>query len=234
MYFIGICDDGINTCTNIEEMILLYGKTHNIKIETEVWYTGESLCEYLKNKNIIDILFLDIELYKIYGIEVAEFIRNYLNDRRMQIIYISGITSYAQKLFKTQPMDFLIKPITQEAIDETLDLAIKILNKINEKFQYHNGKEVYYIFYRDIMYFSSDGRKIVIMTAYGEKKFYGKLKEISKKLPVNFIAIHQSFIVNQDYIRRYTYEFVELINGTILTISRVHRKQVREKLMKER
>lgn len=45
--------------------------------------------------------------------------------------------------------------------------------------------------------------------------------------------IHQSYIVNKEYVARYTYEMVELANGTILTISKAKRKLVREKLLQE-
>jgi len=94
----------------------------------------------------------------------------------MQIIYISGKSSYAQELFKTQPMDFLVKPITQEDIEETLDLAIKILRKNIGKFEFQIGFDFYYISFGDILYFSSEGRKIKIFTIHGEKEFYGILK----------------------------------------------------------
>lgn len=62
----------------------------------------------------LDILFLDIELFKMTGIEIGHYIRNELDDMGLQLIYISGQPSYAQQLFKTQPMDFLVKPITQD------------------------------------------------------------------------------------------------------------------------
>lgn len=130
MYKIGICDDGKNICSSLEKMILHYAEKKEILVEIKIWYTGEGICDYLKEKQQIDILFLDIELYEMTGIQAADFIRNHLEDRVMQIIYISGKSSYAKELFKTQPMDFLVKPITQQDIDGTLNLAIKILKKI--------------------------------------------------------------------------------------------------------
>ena len=62
MYHIGICDDGKNTCSSLEEMILEYTEEKGILTEVKVWYSGESLCDYLKQGGHIDILFLDIEL----------------------------------------------------------------------------------------------------------------------------------------------------------------------------
>ncbi len=233
MYNIGICDDGINICAAIEKMILNYSQSQRIELDVKVWYTGETLCEYLGQGNHLDILFLDIELFDVTGIEVGNFIRELLGDRGMQIVYISGRTIYAQKLFKTQPMDFLIKPIIQEQINETLALAFKIIKKSTQKFEFQNGKDYFYVSFKEIMYFCSEGRKIRIITSFGQQEFYGKLKEVIRKLPQEFIAIHQSYIINKQYILKYTYEFVELIDGTILTISKTNRKHVREMILKD-
>lgn len=232
MYRVGICDDGINMCALLEEMILKYAKSTNTLVETMVWYTGEILWDYLKQGNQLDILFLDIELMKMTGIEVGACIREKLDDRKIQIVYISAEASYAQRLFKTQPMDFLVKPIIQSQVDETLRLAFRLIRKRDEKFEYQSGKEFFGIFYTDILFFSSEGRKIKITTNHGESKFYGALKDIVKNLPSDFIWIHQSYVVNKNYIIRYAYETIELQNGTGLPISKANRKHVRELLMK--
>lgn len=231
MYNIGICDDGNATCTSIENMILRYAGEKGIKAEISVWYTGEELCRYLQNYSHPDILFLDIELLELTGIEVGSFIRNELNDREMQIIYISGKSSYAQQLFKTQPMDFLVKPITQTQIDEAMETAVKILGKSTKRFRYQNGKEYHYVPMGEILYFSSQGRKIIIHTDHGEKEFYGKLKDLMKSLPDEFLSIHQSYAVNTMHIVKYTYEAVELTDKTELAVSKAHRKKVRESLL---
>lgn len=233
MLNIGICDDGREICAVMEEQILRYAKDRGIAVETKVWYTGEGLCDYVRQGGSLDILFLDIELYHMSGIEAAGFIREQLEDRRMQIIYISGRESYAPKLFKTQPMDFLIKPVSKEALSEALTLAIKILRRDTEKFEYQNGKDYYYISCGEILYFASEGRKIKIVTLRGEKEFYGRMKELSGRLPEGFLVIHQSYAVNRAHVVRYTYETVELADGTVLAISKAHRKQVREILLRE-
>lgn len=61
MYNIGICDDGKNICSSLENMILHYTEKRKIQAEIKIWHTGEGLCDYLKEKQQIDILFLDIE-----------------------------------------------------------------------------------------------------------------------------------------------------------------------------
>ena len=188
--------------------------------------------EQIADYQSMDVLFLDIELWKMTGIEAGSFIRNRLEDRRLQIVYISGKASYAWSLFKTQPLDFLVKPIRQEQVDEVLDLAVKILGRNETKFAYQSGRDYYYIPYGDIRYFVSEGRKIRIVTTQGEKEFYGKLRELEKTLPKDFLKIHQSYLVHTLFVARYAYEEVELTDGTILSISKKYRKQVRERLLR--
>lgn len=233
MYRIGICDDGENVCTSIENMLLQYAEEKNLQVDTNVWYSGESLRDYLASGGWLDLLFLDIELFQMTGIEVGGYIRNRLDNMSLQIVYISGKASYAQQLFKTQPLDFLVKPILQEQIGEVMDMALKIIKKRNDRFEFQQGKERYYVPMGDIVYMVSERRKIKVVTTKAAFEFYGKLKEAAKCLSGDFIRIHQSYIVNKDYVFRYTYETVELMDGTVLTISPANRKRVRDKLLRE-
>lgn len=233
MYNIGICDDGENICTSIENMLLQYAQEKNIQVDTNIWYTGENLRDYLASGGYLDLLFLDIELFKMTGIEVGTYIRNQLDNMGLQIVYISGKASYAQQLFKTQPLDFLIKPILQEQINEVMGMALKIAKKRNERFEFQRGKDYYYIPMGDIVYLESKGRKVKVVTMKAAFEFYGKLKNVVKCLLEDFIVIHQSYIINKEYVFRYTYEMVELVDGTILTISLANRKLVRDELLRE-
>ena len=232
MYNIGICDDGKNICAALEQMVLQYAKKNRRNMEIQVWYTGEDLCRYLEQGGNLDILFLDIELMELSGIEVGDFIRNKMENRGMQIIYISGEPAHAQKLFKTQPMDFLVKPISMQQIEDALELAIKLLEKNAERFVFQNGRDYNYIPYGEILYFESMGRKIKIVAEGGEKEFYGAIRELEKKLPKEFFTIHQSYVINKTHVVRYTYETVEMDNGAVLSISKAYRKQVRERLLR--
>ena len=83
------------------------------------------------------------------------------------------------------------------------------------------------------MYFESRAKKIKIVTPHDVYEMYGKLKDIMKGLTDDFIMIHQSYVINKEYVLRYTYEMVELVNGTILTISKINRKQVRERILRD-
>lgn len=127
----------------------------------------------------------------------------------------------------------IIKPISDKDIKTSLDTAIKLLNKTNGKFRFQYGKDFYYIPFSEIMYFCSDKRKIIIQTLKSELCFYGKLCDIKDSLPTYFIPIHQSYIVNQNFIIHYTYDLITLANDEMLSISRRYQKEVRTKLINE-
>jgi DNA-binding LytR/AlgR family response regulator len=73
---------------------------------------------------------------------------------------------------------------------------------------------------------------IKIVTVGDEKEFYGGIRDLEKRLPKEFFAIHHSYVINQAHVARYAYETVEMDNNTILPISKAYRKQVRERLLK--
>ena len=230
MYRIGICDDDKILCSVLEEQIYELSKEIAIKVEIEVWYSGESIQNDLKKGIELDLLFLDIELVQKNGIAVGNFIRNEMENMQTHIAYISSKESYAMELFKVQPLDFLIKPIPAEHIREVLIRSVKQKNSANTYFEYQKGNSVFRVPIRDIAYFMSMDKKIIIVKKDGEEEFYGKLKSIAENLPADFLMIHQSYIINQAYVSEYSYETVKMVNGENLNISKPYRKETRSKI----
>lgn len=228
---IGICDDEKGTCASLEDMLYEYGKGQGIKLDISVWYTGESLCDYLCKKNTIDILFLDIELISTNGIKVGNFIRDELDNIETSIIYISSKSSYAMNLFRIQPLDFLIKPLVKEKIEDVMERSLKIYERKNQLFEYYSQGYNYKVPFKDIIYFYSQNKKINIVLKDKEMQFNGKLKNIVDLVPHNFLLIHQSYLINLDFILECSYEIVKMKNGDLLSISQPYRKVVREQIM---
>lgn len=234
MYRIGICDDDKILCSELEEQIFHISKELALKVEIDVWYSGESIQKDLDKGVQFDLIFLDIELAKKNGIEVGRFIRNELEDMQTHIVYISSKQNYAMQLFKVQPLDFLIKPITEEQLKEVLTRSINQKRNHAVYFVYHKGSTYFRVLLSDVVYFMSMDKKIRIVTKNGREEFYGKLKEIAKQLPGYFVTIHQSYIVNQDFISEYSYEMVKMIDGEELNISKPYRKEIRERIKQYR
>lgn len=232
MFHIGICDDENGTCTMLENMLYEYSKEQRVKIDVSVWYSGEILCDYLKNKSTLDILFLDIELISTDGIAVGNYIREKIKNTEITIIYISSKSSYAMELFRIQPLDFLIKPLVKEAVYDVMKRAIKIYEKKNLLFEYYSKGCHFKVPYKEIIYFYSQNKKINIVMNNKEVQFNGKLKDMAGIVPYNFILIHQSYLINLDFVMQCSYEVLKLQNGTLLNISQPYRKSVREQIMR--
>ena len=128
MISITICDDEPGTCSDIENIILNYTHSHAIETEIEIFYSGETLYESMEKGYRTDLLFLDIQLFEMNGVEVGKKIREQLGNEKISIIYISSKETYAMSLFQVRPLDFLIKPITQKTVNETIDKYIRLNN----------------------------------------------------------------------------------------------------------
>lgn len=64
------------------------------------------------------------------------------------------------------------------------------------------------------------------------RTFYGKLNEIEERLPENvFLRIHKSYLVNKSYVKEFTYEWIKMLNGDVLSISKINRADVRRKIL---
>lgn len=234
MYRIGICDDDKALCSGLEEQIYQIAKELSVKADVEVWYCGESMLHDLQNDIQVDLIFLDIELVQADGISIGKFIRNRMEDINTHIVYISSKQTYAMQLFKVQPLDFLVKPVSGEQIKEVLIRSIRLKQSLRSCFEYQKGSVIFRIPTKDIVYFTSMDKKIKLVTRDGEDEFYGKLKSIMEELPADFMMIHQSYIVNRLYVGEYAYDYVRMSDGTVLSISKPYRKQIRDKVKQYR
>ena len=95
-------------------------------------------------------------------------------------------------------------------------------------FEYKSGRNIYKIEYEEILYFKSDKHKVIAVTKEKDIAFYGKLKNIMSGAPSYFLPIHKSYFININYIKKYAFNYVEMYNHDILTISKAYQKKVRE------
>jgi len=229
VFRIAICDDEQVICSQIENIILKYAMEKNEKIETQVFYSGEELSKFLEMGQNFDLIFLDIELKLINGIEVGRKIREEMDNQIVQIVYVSGKDSYYRDLFDVRPMHFLQKPVDAAEIINDVRLAMKLTEKLGGIFIYKKGHEVYRKTIKNILYFESNNREVKMVTSEGEEVFYGKLDEVYDQVAkYHFMYIHKSYIVNYFFITKFRYEEVTMSNMEVLPISQARRKTTRE------
>ena len=200
MHRIGICDDEMTTCTELENLIDDFFKSRGESCDIQVWNSAETLRRDM-DKYRPNILFLDIELPFENGVSVGKYIRDELEDYAMSIVFISHKTNYAMELFQVHPYDFLVKPIQKESLFSTISKILNLEEIQNKEFRYSYNKVENSIPYGEILYFSSRNKLVIIHKCNGEEdSYYGKLVDIVGKLPFQFACISKSYIINMKYV----------------------------------
>jgi DNA-binding LytR/AlgR family response regulator len=232
MINIGICDDESRTCRDLSLLIEDWSRKHGIQVHVITWLTGTALCSALEQHTTVDLLFLDIEMAACSGLDAGYFIRDILCNLSIRIVFISHVPSHATQLFDYQPLHFLVKPITPFHLDRVFQLYFRSVGSKEACFTFQRNNQIVEYPFSNIVLLGSMNRKVKVTLVNGEDEYYGKLKDCMQKLPVFFIQIHQSFIVNMNYVYSFTYETVTLYSQQVLSISKPYRKAVRDKLLK--
>ena len=226
MFHVAVCDDNEFVCREIEKIL-----EDECNVALDVFFSGEKLYDAMVRGTCFDLIFLDIELAKMNGVAVADKIRNELANEVTSIVYISAKEEYAMKLFKTRPLDFIVKPFTKEQILDALNYAMRLSGNQKDFYEFKINQTYYKILLKDIIYVESSGRKIIIHTETCEYTVYSKLDEIENKFNNVFLRIHKSYLVNMNAIKEYQYDSVLLTNGIRLNISKINRNKVRDYLL---
>ena len=233
MILVAICDDEKETSANLEGTLIdIFGQI-NVNYEIDVYFSGEELCRKMETGAHYDLIFLDIEFAKgrISGVEVGRLIRDAYNNDMVSIVYISWEMKYAMKLFDTRPLNFLVKPLNYEKIEQVVRTYLKLAGLWSGEFTYKIGHDIFKVLVKDIIYLESHDRKLVLHLADGRKEeFYGALREVYQEQlrKFDFLLIHSAYVVNYDYITSLKYTELNLINDENLPISQSKRKDVRE------
>ena len=196
--YIAICDDHIETARDLQRKILdlPLDNIGGIDIFTspdELIFAAEDL-HY-------DVVFMDIELGSISGIELSARLLRIHPD--MQIIFISGYDDYYLQVYDVNHVFFLRKPIETQRLLTALETAQnRILASRDEFLPVKIHHSILRIPQSGIMYIEKDKRMIRINMVNGEiYNAYGKLPELLESLNDFFFQCHTSYIINFRYIR---------------------------------
>jgi two-component system response regulator LytT len=201
MLTIAVCDDRVSDIELLESLIQDYCRRVFYEINMMNFLSGEDLVEcYIEDNIKFDIVFLDIYMGGDNGIITAKKIREY--DSQCKIIFITTSLDHALDSFSVFPFNYLIKPITPKVFDPIFEKALLNIDKEKQKsITIKTKAKVHTIFYKDIKFLDSDGRKINMHTIQMDIDFYSKLDDIEAKInDERFLRCHKSFLVNIDYI----------------------------------
>jgi DNA-binding LytR/AlgR family response regulator len=235
MFRIAVCDDEPTMVAEMERMLIRFKEKHKLDLDIAVFLSGEELCKTLESGEIFHLLYLDVCMKLLDGIEVSRKIRDEYLDESMQIVYVSSSHSHTMQMFETRPMNFLPKPVVEGDVERTMLKAMSLWERNRSDFEFQIGKKQYRVKINEIAYFESDNKKILIHTIVNTLEFYGKLSQVEKQLVGNhFVWIHKSYLVNYLYIREARYDEVIMSSGLHLPITQTFRKGVRDFMVQRR
>ena len=199
MINIGICDDEASMRrllrAPLEQKLQLLGADYRIY----EYDCGETLLTRPETE-WLDILFLDIELKQLSGMETARNLRK--RDSHTLLIFVTAYPDFVFQGYEVHAFHYILKPYENQKIMKVLEQAIKELGQNREHyFTLEQKSGTTKIPAKKILAFSSDRRKIIISLEDGTKnEYYGKLDAVETDLPDYFIRCHNRHLVNLNYV----------------------------------
>ena len=223
---IAVCDDDINCIDRILQLLQPYRETEELSINT--YLSGEEFLAKIDEAVKYDIIFLDIEMLEITGIEVAYRLRK--KDSKAIIIFITNHLNYVSDTFRLGAFQFLVKPIDEKAFYYDFERAIKTYKKTHKFYQIRWRNTNHIVEYGDIYYIEGFNRHLYIYTdAEKEYECVGKLQEEEKKLKsYNFVRCHQGYLVNLSKIKEINKADIVLKSNAKIPVSRRYRLELLE------
>ena len=225
---IAVCDDNETERYEYSEKITNVLKKEFPNVDMQTYSNGKQmLFEFDSRENIPDIIFLDILMPEMGGIEVANRLRAKGFDG--EIIFLTQSEDYWQHAFDVHAYHYILKnDCTEEKFEKILSNAVKsVLEKNEDCILFSSYGETLSIRLRDIYYFEVRGRIIVVFYAGGSFEFYSSLSKLEEQLSErNFIRIHRSYLVSKSYIAKTFYNNVILKDNTRLPVGRAYKNIV--------
>lgn len=221
---IAICDDEKSLRRDLRRLVEVHLELQGMDYEIEEYTSGETLVRDM-GKNETDILFLDIEMPGIGGMDTARALRS--AGDKVLIIFVTAYPDYVFQGYEVQAFHYILKPYQPRKIQEVLDKAIEERGASREHYYVVEQKSgTLRLRLSQIYCFYSDRRSVCALDKNGDKvTFYGKLDRVQEELPSFFQRVHNRYLVNMNEVSK-----VEggccVCNGEEIPVSRTYRQSL--------
>lgn len=186
---------------------------------------GAELIKSYENGDRFDIVFLDVEMSNLNGVEAGKQIRKF--DEKAIIILVSSYSKYAVDAFDFEAMNFIVKPYTRQKFGEVFSKALQKYNSVHKYYVISWKNEKTRIAISNIYYIECFKRHLIFRTKDGKYECVGKLSDAAAELiPHGFYQVHQGYIVNFKYIKKFDGADIVLTNGERVMVSVRKRAEV--------
>ena len=228
-----LCDDNPVDLIKYSNKIAELAAIHKIEVGLFTYKNGyELLFDFEDRKTHIDVIYLEVNMPGINGIEIAEQLR--AQDYMGEIIFLTESERHFLKAFDVGAFNYMIKRQTPEKRFEQIFLkACKSAEKKNsEIILLSGGGEFRNIEIKEIIYFSVDKR--IVTVYYGKNEtfeFFSSIEKLENQLfNKGFVRSHRAYLVSLSHIKSMTHNDLFLSNGAMLPLGRTRYKQIKETL----
>lgn len=226
---IAICDDLKSDRVLLEEYCIKYAEEKNINIEAEVFENADSL---ILSQNIFhyEMIFLDIFMKGISGVEAARILRNKGFDGTL--VFTTTSSEFYADGFEVEAAHYLIKPIQYEMFCEAMRrLKLRMKDK-KRMVKVTVGRSELQIPRNGIQYIEVYGHRTTLHTVKGEMVIAQSLAAIEKSLEGEpFIRCYRCYIINMDYVQKMNKDMFIMKDGKEIPISRDRRTWMKKYYM---
>lgn len=211
-----------NNKYSCDGLLKILKNKYDKKYDVSAFSNTDDFLKSIRNYNEkFDVLISNLDNKNTTGIDLA-----YIAQRQfpnIKIIFSSDDTNIVEDIYiKVRPYAYINKPVNLDILDFHLK---KIEEDIDETeaqyFVINNRNIIAKIPYKDILYFESQKRKLIIHTINNSYSIYKKINDIEKYAPNYFIRCHQSYLVNPYYTKgSISSNSFELATGQKIPISR--------------
>ncbi len=230
MLLLAVCDDEKYYREQIKLYLGTFLDKRQIAYGIDTFSSGEEFCKQHANFEKYQIIFLDINMDGLSGIELAYRLRTYKKD--VYIVFVTSYINYAIEGYKVDAIRYIMKENLHVSIIECMNAIMKKMElQINKTvFTFLDGKRQ--IFVDKILYLESHKHKIffkIYETVLKEYEMYEKLDNIEKMIKgYGFLRIHKSYLVNMKYINRINNYKAILVSNDELPIPKLKYQKVKE------
>lgn len=235
MLQITICDDQSKELENLKAHITNYLSKHKLEAEVRTFSHPDKLLSAMKNENF-HIYILDIVMPMVSGLELGKEIRRI--DREAQIIYVTTESQFALQAYAASPINYLIKPVDEHQLFDTLALAFSKIDLTEEQtFTVKVTDSLCVLKLSTIVCCEYRSHCVVITLANGEEIVSRTIREsfgeyISPVLKdCHFLQCHTSFVINMRRVERFAKDSFTLTGGKIIPIAAKQYSVVRDAYM---
>ena len=229
---IAICDDEPYYSDRIKKYIMAYIKEKDMNCEVDFFISGKSLIEMGIEIQKYNIVFLDINMEELNGIQTAIKIREL--SQNIFIVFITAYINYTLEGYKVDAIRYILKGDInfQATLYECMDAIFKKMNYHTMKIEltYRGGTRR--IVVDRIFYIESRLHKLEFHVMEKEMRIYtsyNKLDILEQQLnEYGFIRIHKSFLINLKYLKDVINYKAIIINGIVLPVPKARFKAVKD------